>query len=131
MSCHDLPHRQDFYPLQRWRRLLTLRAGPSAAAGELDDLTTWRSLKSARDGADGYLQPELGLGEKVADSRLLYATILQTRFCPLCAGVNATQIEVIADTTTQSGFTHGRCPREPSSSDTPLQSEAGKGCLMV
>ena len=109
--------------------MLTLRSGLSAATGELEDMTSWRSLASARAGEDGYVQPELGRGETLTDFCALHHS--QTRFRPLSTGVDATQIEVIADTTTQSGWTHGRCPRLPSTSDVPLESVAGKGCLMV
>ena len=80
-SCPGLARTQDFYPLQRWRRMLTLRSGLSAATGELEDMTSWRSLTSARADVDGYVQPELGRGETLTDFCTLHHS--QTRFRPL------------------------------------------------
>ena len=96
----------DFYPLQRWRRILTLRGGTRAEPGELEDLTSWRSLESARNGEHGYMQPDI-------------------------EGLDPTHVELTVDTLSQGCFTHGRCPREPSTFDVPLRSTRGSGCLTV
>eukprot|EP00908_Phaeocystis_cordata_P015290 Transcript_26416.p1 GENE.Transcript_26416~~Transcript_26416.p1 ORF type:complete len:517 (-),score=143.23 Transcript_26416:275-1825(-) len=86
--------------------MLALRAGPSARSpGGLDDTTLWCPHDAADAGKDTYFQPSLP------------------------KGVDATQVEVWADTLTQAQYTHGRCPITPSSSVEPLQSVEGEGCL--
>ena len=42
--------------------MIPLRDGPPRA-GEVADLTMWRSLRSARAGEAGYMQPKLPQGE--------------------------------------------------------------------
>lgn len=75
------PCLQDFFPEQRFRVLMPLRAGPERKGG-VGDVTMWRSLSSARGGLEGFLQPDL-------PSREGKTSLLATPPQPLCSPLHS------------------------------------------